>query len=518
MTHVRRIGLAAALATTTILGAGGASAIVMTGEQTAEALAEELFSGIEGVTVTGSSISGAPPQFGTFTNERGTYGLPSSGIALSTGNVSDYGTGLNRVSGNTTDFESSATEAQEALLDPITAVPDFLGPPGDLPGDDVPFDFPEASTSADAPELITLDHFDVAQLSITFDVDEGVDTITFFGVFGSEEFPSFSNSEFNDGFGLFVNGTNVAFSDGLPINVNHPDFLGAFNEDLLIIGDGPIDLDGPFLEGDGPPLLAVSSEIDGLDLPDTPLDNTVLEPGDPRLANVTGTELAGVIAPLADPILRFDVPVNGNESNTIELIIGDASDGILDSTVYLSSLEPQEVPLNDGVTEFTPILPNDPDPLNGIFSFLFEEGVIDEGQIFFIDPPVAVGYTYTVENAEFASVLAPALGAVPDLDGYTITVGTTSFDILPGEQLFFSDFGLSNVTEFELSGIDPLLLLDPDDPLAFPLGLTLQNISGPVSIDQDPTIVDVAVPLPAGLPLYLGALATLFMVRRWRRA
>ena len=37
-------------------------------------------------------------------------------------------------------------------------------------------------------------------------------------------------------------------------------------------------------------------------------------------------------------------------------------------------------------------------------------------------------------------------------------------------------------------------------------------------IDQDPTIVDVAVPLPAGLPLYLGALATLFMVRRWRRA
>ena len=46
----------------------------------------------------------------------------------------------------------------------------------------------------------------------------------------AEEFPEFVGDSFIDGFGLFVNGENVAFANGDPINVNHPDFLGAFVE------------------------------------------------------------------------------------------------------------------------------------------------------------------------------------------------------------------------------------------------------------------------------------------------
>jgi hypothetical protein len=146
----------------------------------------------------------------------------------------------------------AATAAQEALLDPITG---------------------------DATSQTFYDHFDVTELVINFDMQSGFDRVTFNIVFGSEEFPEYVASLFNDGFGMFLNGVNIAQVANLPINVDHPS-----------------------------------------------MTDTVI-----------GTELDGILAPNGNPVLTFGGLVNPT-GNQLRFIVADTSDGILDTTVYFSAL------------------------------------------------------------------------------------------------------------------------------------------------------------------------------------
>ncbi|MBM80375.1 MAG: hypothetical protein CMJ78_07250, partial [Planctomycetaceae bacterium] len=208
-----------------------------------------------GVTVTGSTLSGNSDLLGgvssglyTLDSVPDTYGLTRDGIVLSTGDVTDYNSGSNTSISNTTSFGTPATAAQELLLDPITGG--------------------------------GFDHFDVTQLDINFDMQPGFDTLFFEVVFGSDEFPEFVGSTFIDGFGLFLNGTNVASVNGLPVNINHPSFQA-----------------------------------------------------------IPGTELDGILAPNGDARLLFQVFVgDGALDNTLSIIIADTSDSAFDTTVYLASL------------------------------------------------------------------------------------------------------------------------------------------------------------------------------------
>ena len=125
-------------------------------------------SGIGGELSSGTFAVSAPPDTYTFT---------VGGIVLSTGDVAQVATGpdttpcvLPDLACLTYDYFSFATAEQEALLDPITGN--------------------------------QFDHYDVTQLDLEFDVDPGVDTIYFRLAFGSEEYPVFFGTEFNDGFGL----------------------------------------------------------------------------------------------------------------------------------------------------------------------------------------------------------------------------------------------------------------------------------------------------------------------------
>lgn len=247
--------------------AAPAAAITVTATQNTTALVNALLgAGGTGILVTGVSLAGHAQDLGgletssgTFSNASGTYGI-GSGVVLSTGAVERYGDG-----GNTEDeasglyfdpvtFEfAAATPAQEALLDPITTV-----------GGD------------------TFQHFDVTELVISFDMQPGQQQVRFNVVFGSEEYPEFVNDGYFDGFGMFLNGTNVAFVRSLPVNITHPDM--------------------------------------------TPLP---------------GTELDGVLAPGGNPLLVFGGAVN-QTGNTLRFIIGDREDSILDSTVYISGLRAPE--------------------------------------------------------------------------------------------------------------------------------------------------------------------------------
>jgi uncharacterized repeat protein (TIGR01451 family)/uncharacterized delta-60 repeat protein len=218
-------------------------------------------SGSTGVRVTGARLAAhqtggeaAAASSGLYTiaSVPSTYGIRAPGIVLSTGDVKEYETGTNRVGFTTTDYGSTATTLQESLLDPITG----------------------GGTN-------NFTHHDVTQLDIDFDMLPGYGQVQFKVVFGSEEYPEFVDTLFIDGFGIFLNGSNIAFTAGAPININHPD-----------------------------------------------------------MRNIRGTELDGVLAPGGNAVVQFVASVAaGSTNNRLTFIVADTSDGAYDTTVYITSLE-----------------------------------------------------------------------------------------------------------------------------------------------------------------------------------
>jgi len=237
---------------------GFAFADAVTINTNANQLATAVTSGNTGVNVTNATLQGqtqgGAASTGTFTN---IYGL-GSGAVISTGNAAAYGSGPNTSGNTTTAYGVAATAAQNVLLNPLT----------------------NGNTS----------HFDVTELDLTFTVDPGVSQIFFNVAFGSEEFPEFVGSQFVDAFGLYLNGTNIAFVNGLPVNIDHPCFTA-----------------------------------------------------------LAGTELDGVLACNNNPINTFSGAVNAG-TNTLTFIIADTSDDVLDTTAYIGALgttnpvEPGPVP------------------------------------------------------------------------------------------------------------------------------------------------------------------------------
>ena len=136
---------------------------------------------------------------GIFVNDTDIYGLASYGIVLSSGNAEHYSRGSNTVGSTSTNFGTLATPEQADILRPISGNYRF---------------------------------FDVTQFDITFELTPGFDAVSFDVVFGSEEFPEWVNSSYIDGFGLLVNGRNVAFANDDAVNINHPDFRTAPGTEL----------------------------------------------------------------------------------------------------------------------------------------------------------------------------------------------------------------------------------------------------------------------------------------------
>lgn len=219
---------------------------------------------LQGHTLGSGASSGLYKLVGP---EPHTYSLTQPGIVLSSGNVRDYESGPNTSSGFTTSYGVPATALQETLLDPITGG--------------------------------SFDHNDVTQLDIIFDAAPTATDVTFLTVFGSDEFPEWVGSPFIDGFGIFLNGTNIAFAVGAPININHPD----------------------------------------------------MQP-------LAGTELDGVLAPNGNPVLQFVAPISpGSTNNRLTFIIADTSDDLLDTTIYLSSFQAVVIPLAPEIPVITSVSP-----------------------------------------------------------------------------------------------------------------------------------------------------------------
>ena len=178
------------------------------------------------------------------------------------------------------------------------------------------------------------------------------------------------------------------------------------------------------------------------------------------------------------------------------------------TTTYVTqTLFGNAVPPAPGSSESLPLLPGNGEP-----PFVFEVTPPAPQQTIWLDPIVAVGFDYAVSGSSFFSVTAPSLATVNDPDGYEIQVfdGTSYVTLsllLPGETYVFGGTG---VDAFRIVGIDPALMLDPADQLAFPIGVSFVN-TNPATVTlvpltanyppQNPSVPEPTMPLLLGLGL-----------------
>ena len=174
----------------------------------------------------------------------------------------------------------------------------------------------------------------------------------------------------------------------------------------------------------------------------------------------------------------------------------------------------------DGSSEGSPLLPDGADLSGDSPTFAFDlSEVVPEGFVF-VDPEIAVGYTYVLEGpGSIDQFMAPTLAAVNNPNDYTIIMPDgTEFTLSPGAVIDFVQEGFSDVTTFQITGIDESLMIDPDDATTFVGGFLFNGTGQGSSISQTALIIDTdapsAVPLPAGVWLMLTGLAGLGVASR----
>jgi hypothetical protein len=210
-----------------------------------------------GVTASNITYTGANNAAGSFSGGAGILGL-NTGIVLSTGSVS------NVIGPNCS-----------------TAITTENGTPGDI----------------DLNMLVAPNTTDDAAV-LQFDFVPASNSVSFQYVFSSDEYNEFANSAFNDVFGFFVNGKNVALLPGTTTivsinNVNGGNPLGTNpqNPQFFVNNDFQI-----------PNVAPLNTEMDGLTV-----------------------------------VLTVQATVNAGQTNHIKLAIADTSDEALDSNVFIKA-------------------------------------------------------------------------------------------------------------------------------------------------------------------------------------
>jgi uncharacterized repeat protein (TIGR01451 family) len=254
---VRRGILFATVMALITLPFGRASAAPLTTEDLSGALTpDDLANALVGVGVTVSNVTytGADIAAGTFGGGTGIVGF-DGGIVLSSGDIA------NVIGPN--------------VADNITA---------------------DNGTAGDA-DLDTLSGFTTFDASVLeFDFVPDSTPIRFQYVFSSDEYNEYVNTEFNDVFAFFVNGSNCATIDDDPVSINTINNGNPFGTDPR--SHPELYVNNDLNDGGG----AIDTEMDGLTV-----------------------------------VLTCESAVNVGVANHMKLAIADASDGIYDSNVFLQA-------------------------------------------------------------------------------------------------------------------------------------------------------------------------------------
>lgn len=258
MTRKHLIASAASIALAAMASVPAHAFLLVTTTTNANNLAAAL-SGGGGVTITNAMLIGATDQQGTFTGGAAAGIGIESGVILTSGNA-NLAPGPNNSDGSTGQT-GTGSDADLAGL---------------IPGYDI---------------------FDSNVLTFTFTTTTG--SLFFQYVFASEEYNEYVNTDYNDVFGFFLNGSNIALIPGTntPVAINNVNCGGpTFGQDpsnCQYYNNNDLTNNGPFF----------AIQYDGFT--------------DVFTASATGL-------------------VEGQEY-TIKLAIGDAGDSILDSAVFLKA-------------------------------------------------------------------------------------------------------------------------------------------------------------------------------------
>ena len=312
----------------------------------------------DGVAVSNISYRGNGVSAGTFTGGTGIIGF-ESGIILSTGSV------RNVVGPN---VEDGITRGNQ------------------LPGD-ADLDTLTASETQDATVL-------------EFDFVPNNNVISFQYVFSSDEYNEFANSSFNDVFGFFLNGVNVARLPGTTTAVS----INSVN------GGNPFGTD------------ARNSEF---------FINNDLNSG----GGLINTEMDGFTV-----VFSVQAPVNPGQINHIKLAIADTGDENLDSNVFIRGGSfVDEVPEAD----LTVTLSDSPDPVTPGGTLTYVARVTNTG------PTTATAVTlsdFLPENVTFVSASTSQGSVTAEGNNLTVNVGALNVGAFAEVTIMVTANGNSTIT------------------------------------------------------------------------
>jgi hypothetical protein len=186
------------------------------------------------------------------------YGLQGSGIVISNGDAATDGTTGPFIDGFSIEYGVPATASQTSLLNQVATANSFN---------------------------------DVTEFDVTFVAGPDTTHVFFNTVFASAEYPEFVN-EFIDGFGLFLNGVNIAFANGQPVNID--------NSGMVNTG------------------FPANGGVDGTAFQTTPLGGVLLQNG--------------------SAVITYGGHVLPGSTNTLTFIVADANDSALDTAAFRAML------------------------------------------------------------------------------------------------------------------------------------------------------------------------------------